>query len=276
MAFIPERSWWALIWQKTAWSERIGVGLVLCPSRPLGLFAGNGFRQRDLKWVDAIMSYKPEERVSNKPQRVAKPSAEEELRARLGELRRQREQAGPHAPPSGDFQRRGLPVPPAPQPPLKNLLKQWWEHGPFSGTPQPPPVSEEPAVARKDELPSLNDRAESWLNQSRQTIAGLNTRAQGIIQQARRHFQEVRQSQPLTPEEEVIPGLIMVSFAPTVSHEEGVKLITALGGKPLRYKAALNKYQVAVPPGQEQHLIERYRRHPGVIAADLERPPTQQ
>ena len=97
-----------------------------------------------------------------------------------------------------------------------------------------------------------------------------------MVHQAKSWLQERGQQQPTAPEEEIVPGLIVVGFAPAISREEGGKRITALGGKPLRYKAALNRYQVAVPPGQEQLFIQQYARQPDVIFADLARPSAQQ
>ncbi len=231
------------------------------------------------------MSQKPDERAVKKPG-VGRPSDEAERRARLGELRRRREQAGYGPAPSVEFQRRGLPVHPSPQPPLKKMLKHWWEHGPFVGNPLPPAASGEqgeenlplPSSVRSSgqqptHLPSSPSAL--WLTQSRATLAALNTRAQEMVYQAKSWLQERGNQQQPAAEEEIVPGLIVVGFAPAISREEGVKRITALGGKPLRYKAALNRYQVAVPPGQEQVFIEQYAHQPDVVSADLERPSAQ-
>ena len=79
-----------------------------------------------------------------------------------------------------------------------------------------------------------------------------------------------QQPQPSVVKEGMVPGLIVVGFAPTISRQEGVQQIMALGLKPMRYKAAANLYQVAVPPGQEQALIRRFLRQPGVVSAALE------
>lgn len=93
-----------------------------------------------------------------------------------------------------------------------------------------------------------------------------------MLHQAKDLLNQKMQSQakPASPEE-AVPGMIIVGFAPTVSMEDAVREIGALGGKPLRHKAALNLYQVAVPPGQEQACIQLFRQRPGVISADLER-----
>lgn len=232
-----------------------------------------------------LVSQKPDGRAVKKPE-AGKSSDEAERRVRLDELRRQREQAGHGSAPSFEFQRRGLPVHPAPQPPLKEMLKHWWEHGPFAEKSLPTAASGEQCEENLPEPSSVRSSSQQptrlsgshtalWVTQSRATLAALNARAQGMIQQAKSRFQGRSQRGPAASEEEIVPGLIVVGFAPAISREEGAKRITALGGRPLRYKAALNRYQVAVPPGQEQVFIQQYVRQPDVISADLERPSAQ-
>ncbi len=248
------------------------------------------------------------------------PPAEDELLARLRELRRQRQQSIHGPMPVIEFQRRGLPTPPPPQPPLKELLRQWWQNGPFAGksllSPDPDgaqtskPVSPYPSQASSQErqpgiptaseeapspqerpgprhaprassrkLPAhggqtqpLDERARAWLTQSRETIAALNAKAQEMVEQAKDWISEKSRSHQQRGEEEFVSGLIVVGFAPEISREEGIQRIAALGGRPLRYKAALNLYQVAVPPGQERMLIQHYLQQPGVVSASLEHP----
>ena len=260
------------------------------------------------------------------------PSAEDELRERLRALRQRRQQTEQgQATPSIEFQRHGLPMPPTPQPPLKDVLKHWWEHGPFSGSlpGQAPPeaqheaerqaapgaapplrrpgrptgplapsgplspyqrsAQEPPAVRdRTGELPRrggptqpLDERAKELLNQSRETLAALNTHAQTMVSQAKNWLNErAKQYQPPAPpplsQEAIVPGLVVIGFAPTISREEGIQRISALGGTPLRYKAGLNLFQVAVPPGQERAMIQRFLQQPEVVSAGVERPRPQQ
>jgi hypothetical protein len=231
------------------------------------------------------MSQKPGERALKKPE-TGRPSDEAERRARLGELRRQREQTGHGPAPSFEFRRHGLPAPPAPQPPLKKMLKHWWEHGPFAEKPLSPAGSEERGDEKRprssgtlspgQQLPGLTGSQPAlWQAQGRVMLAKLNARVQEMLHQAKRWVYQRNQHQPAGVEEEVVPGLIVIGFSTAVSREEGIKRITALGGRPLRYKAALNRYQVAVPPGQEQLFIQEYLRQPDVLSADLERPSAQ-
>ncbi|HEY7347809.1 MAG TPA: hypothetical protein VH599_05775 [Ktedonobacterales bacterium] len=213
------------------------------------------------------------------------PSPQDERLARLRALREQRQQFGAGPIPPADFQRRGLPTPPPAQPPVQELLKHWWHHGPFSGR-LPSVNPTDPQAEKKETRPATpplpttatpyEERAKEWIAQGRKGLSIASAKAQEMMNQAKDLLNQKMQSQPKPSNaEEIVPGLIIVGFAPTVSMEEAVKEIGALGGKPLRHKAALNLYQVAVPPGQEQALIQRFRQQPGVISADLEhaRPP---
>lgn len=264
------------------------------------------------------------------------PAAEDELQARLRALRQRRQQAELGQPlPPVEFQRRGLPTPPN-QPPLKDVLKHWWEHGPFSGSlpgQEPPegqpgaappnrrlgrptgplspsgPLSpfqrgaQEPPSARgrTGGLPRrggptqpLDERAKELFNQGKETLATLNARAHTMVNQAidrlneraRQHLEQVSSQQappqpslaqpPLAPQPErapegIVPGLVVIGFAPDISREEGIQRIAALGGTPLRYKESLNLFQVAVPPGQERAMIQRFLQRPEVVSAGVER-----
>lgn len=219
--------------------------------------------------------------MSQEPDELPQPSLspQDERLARLRELRRQRQQFG-----TGplDPQRRGLPTPPPPQPPVQDLLKHWWHHGPFSGR-LPSIGPADPQTGKREARPGpppalpptatpYEERAKEWIAQGRKGLSIASARAQGMLHQARDLLNQKIQSQsnPTSPEE-AVPGIIIIGFAPTVSMEDAVREIGVLGGKPLRHKAALNLYQVAVPLGQEQACIQLFLQRPGVISADLER-----
>ena len=266
------------------------------------------------------------------------PSAEDEMQARLRALRERRLQTEQgQAPPPIEYQRRGLPAPPTPQPPLKDVFKHWWEHGPFSGSlpgaadgqdesprssvpgalppqrrfgrptgPLSPsgPLSpyqrdgQEPPAAsgrtgafprRGGPTQPLDERAKELFGQAKNW---LNERArqhlqQVAAQQAASQSPALQPSQPLSPlpplppqpelvPEGIVPGLVVIGFAPDISREAGIQRITALGGKPLRYKASLNLFQVEVPPGQERAMIQRFWQQPEVVSASVERLRPQQ
>jgi hypothetical protein len=210
-------------------------------------------------------------------------SPQEQRLAQLRELRQQRQQFEQGSAPSIGFQRRGLPTPPPPQPPLQEMLKHWWRNGPFPSrlsSPVSPPGSnaEQGKAAPLDRggesgtVSFLEERARAWIDQGRKGVALWSAKAQKMIAQAKGKLnQKMQGDQQRAEAGELIPGLIVIRFAPGISRQEAVKQISALGGKPLRYKAASNIYQVAVFPGQEHALIEQYRQQPGVISADLER-----
>lgn len=227
------------------------------------------------------------------PPQAAGPllSPQDERLARLRELRRQRQQFGTGPLSRGEFQRRGLPTPPPPQPPVQEIIKHWWNHGPFSGRlPSVDPTNPQ-AGKRENRLgaPPLpgkatpyEERAKEWIAQGRKGLSVMSAKAQEMIHQGRDLLQQKMQGKapgkiPGAPKhsgaEDIAPGLITVGFAPTISNEQAMREIVALGGKPLRYKAALNLYQVTVPPGQEQALVQQFRQRPGVISADLVRLP---
>ena len=271
------------------------------------------------------------------------PSAREDLQARLRALREQRQQVEQsQPPPSIEYQRRGLPAPPTPQPPLKDVLKHWWEHGPFSGPLSGPGAAEgqsesqrqalpgspqlrrlgrptgplspsgplSPYQSRAQEPPAARDKTGALSRRGGPTQP-LDERAKELFSQAknwlneraRQHLEHVAAQQaasqqpplqpslsqpplapqpspllqsPLAPQPElapegIVPGLVVIGFTSSVSREEGIQLITALGGKPLRYKASLNLFQVAVPPGQERAMIQRFWQQPEVVSAGVER-----
>jgi hypothetical protein len=313
------------------------------------------------------------------------PSAREDLQARLRALREQRQQVEQsQPPPSFEFQRRGLPAPPTPQPPIKDVLKHWWEHGPFSGPLRGPGAAEgqdqsqrqassgfaplrrpgrptgplspsgplspyqsgaqEPPDARgktgafprrggptqplDERAKELFSQAKNWLNERarqhlEQVAASQSSMSQPPAPQPPPALQPQPSSLPFAPQspfappavaspeppgpagfgqsrlpaapsrvsaaggnpipalsaapqpelapEGIVPGLVVIGFASSVSREEGIQLITALGGKPLRYKASLNLFQVAVPPGQERAMIQRFWQQPEVVSAGVER-----
>lgn len=123
------------------------------------------------------------------------------------------------------------------------------------------------------QLPTpYEERAKELLAQGRKSLSLATARAKDMMNQARGLLNQKMQSQPKLPGAEAfVPGLIVVRFAPTVLREQGVKEIAALGGKALRHKPAENLFQVAVPPGYEQVLIQRLLQQPDVISADVER-----
>lgn len=284
------------------------------------------------------------------------PSAREDLQERLRALRQQRQQVEQNQPPSSiEFQRRGLPAPPTPQPPIKDVLKHWWEHGPFSGPLREPGTAEgqdesqrqaqpgspplrrlgrptgplspsgplSPYQSREQEPPAARGKTGALPHRGGPT-APLDERAKELFSQAknwlneraRQHLEQVAaqqaasqapvpqqplspqpaplpqqplssqpapaprlqpsSQQPLAPQPElvpegIVPGLVVIGFSSSVSREDGIQLITSLGGKPLRYKASLNLFQVAVPPGQERAMIQRFWQQPEVVSAGVER-----
>lgn len=225
----------------------------------------------------------PRQHSSSQPGRVSPPEQEERMR-RLRELRQQRQQSGYNTTPPHVFQRRGLPTPPPVQPTFQDTIKHWWRNGPFAS---PLPLSEEnerinkpgPVTTRPSTSPSgppspLEQRARAWLAQSRRGLARCSIQVRdALLQIIRRFKQRAISTQKSGEAAEIVPGLIVVGFAPGVSRQDAVKQIDTLGGKPLRYRTATNSYQVAVPPGQEEVLIHHFRQLPGVILSDLERSP---
>jgi hypothetical protein len=210
------------------------------------------------------------------------PSPQDERLARLRALREQRQRTGTGPIPPEEFKRRGLPAPPPEQPPLPELLKHWWQHGPLGGLPPGYKKTADAEAAsgktKRDEPPvphlptPYEERAKELLAQGRKSLSLATARAKDMMNQAKDLLNQKVQSQPKLPSAEAfVPGLIVVRFVPTISRERAVKEIAALGGKPLRHKAAGNLFQVAVPPGQEQALIQRLLQQPDVISADVER-----
>jgi hypothetical protein len=224
-------------------------------------------------------------------------SPQDERLARLRELRRQRERLGT-GPLSPEALRRGPPTPPPAQPPLQEMLKHWWQHGPFSGR-LPPTNPTDPEMRRSDTRPSApslpttatpyEERAKELIEQGRKGLTIASARAKEMMSQARGLLNQKMPSQPKLPSAapkppsaaakppsaaEVVPGLILVGFAPDIPLEVAIKEIRALGGKPLRHKASLNLFQVAVPPGDELAIMQQLLLRPGVISADLERAKT--
>ncbi len=115
------------------------------------------------------------------------------------------------------------------------------------------------------------------LTQGHKTLAIVKVKAQVLASQAKSFLNQKMQSQHQSPRsEETVPGMIVLGFAPAISRQEAAQVIGVLGGKPLRHKAALNVYQVAVPPGQEEFLIQQYLLQPGIVSATLERVPPPQ
>lgn len=213
----------------------------------------------------------------SQPVRDAPPEQEERMR-RLRELRRQRQQSSYDETSPPTFQRRGLPTPPPAQPSFQEAIKHWWRNGPFANplsVPEerekintPGPVPTKPFPPRSP----LEQRSRAWLAKGRSGVARLSVQTRNMLLQMMNLFKQ-RAISAQRPDEatEIVPGLIVVSFAPGVTRQDAVRQIGALGGKPLRYRTSTNSYQVAVPPGQEEALIQQYRQIPGVILADLER-----
>lgn len=212
-------------------------------------------------------------------------SPQEERLARLRELRRQRQDVGTGIIPLGDFKRRGLPAPPPEQPPLQDLLKHWWQHGPFSGrlpSSNLPNTQAGKSATRRSEppVPALptpyEERAKELIAQGRKGLSRASAKAQAMMSQAKDLLNQKMHSQPQLPTsspraEEIVPGMIIVGFAPEITREQAIKEITALGGRALRHKASQNLFQVAVPPGHELALMQQILLRPGVLTADIER-----
>src|SRR5579871_132158 len=207
-------------------------------------------------------------------------SPQDERLARLRELRKQRQDIGNGPIPPGEFRRRGLPTPPPEQTPLQEVIKHWWQHGPFAGPPPGtrPPEAEAGGGNTRPSAPvpamptPYEERAKELLAQGRKSLSLAGIKAQEMLHQAKDLLNQKMQSQPKLPStEEIVPGIIIVGFAPTIAREQAIREIGALGGKPLRHQAALNLFQVAVLPGQERAMIQRRLQRPGVISADLER-----
>ncbi len=224
------------------------------------------------------MKQEPDERPDTSQSFLSPQDARLE---RLRELRRQRQQLGTGPLFSGEIQRHGLPTPPPAQPPLQELIKHWWRNGPFSGRqssadPTTPQAQRRETGPIAPPLPTkatpYEERAKELLAQGRKGLAIASAKAQEMMNQAKSRLSQKMQSQPKPARVEgVVPGFIIIGFAPTIPRQEAVRAIHALGGKPLRHKASLNLYQVAVPPGQEQAMIHQFLRQPGVVSADLER-----
>ena len=116
------------------------------------------------------------------------------------------------------------------------------------------------------------ERAKELLAQGRKSLSLASIKAQEMLHQAKDLLNQKMQSQPKLPSaEEIVPGMIIVGFAPAIPREQAMREIGALGGKPLRHQAALNLFQVAVPPGRERALVQQLLQRPGVVSADLER-----
>ncbi len=316
------------------------------PYRPTGQERASDHREQGpLSRRDPDEASAPGRRPLYQQQPPVRPgsSAREDLQERLRALRQQRQQVEQsQPPPSFEFQRRGLPAPPTPQPPIKDVLKHWWEHGPFSGPLRGPGAAEgqdqsqrqassgfaplrrpgrptgplspsgplSPYQSRTQEPPDtrgktgalprrggptaplderakeLFSQAKNWLNerarQHLEQLAAQQAAAQAPAPQSPLPSQPAPlpqpplAPQPLAPQPElapegIVPGLVVIGFASGVSREGGIQLITALGGRPLRYKASLNLFQVAVPPGQERAMIQRFWQQPEVVSAGVER-----
>ncbi len=225
------------------------------------------------------MNQEPDDAPFNPP---SFPSPQDERLARLRALREQRQRFGTGPIPPEEFKRRGLPAPPPEQPPLQELLKHWWQHGPLGGLPPGYKKAADADAAggkmRRSEPPvpqlptPYEERAKELLAQGRKSLALATARAKDMMNQAKGLLNQKMQSQPKLPGAEAfVPGLVIVRFAPAVPREQAVKAIAALGGKALRHKPAGNLFQVAVPPGYEQALIQQFLQQPGVMSADVER-----
>jgi hypothetical protein len=194
---------------------------------------------------------------------------------RLQRLRQQRQQSE-RLPEIARYQRQGVPAPPPSQPSFKALLKHWWEHGPFaSPTPRTPATSKPPAKipVGMGEARPVEKRVRAWIARGQQELPLLLARVQKTVQQAKAQANTPSRKRPMrVPEDRMVPGMIVLGFAPEVSRDEAAQRIRELGGKPLRYKAAINQFQVAVPLGQEEAFVTYCRQAPDVIYADLERP----
>gem|GEM_PF-7090487 len=229
----------------------------------------------------------------SQPRRVVH-SAQDKRLERLRELRRQRQQSGTGQIPSGEYQRRGVPTPPPPQPAFQEIIKHWWRHGSFPDRETSSSLSNSqpssggstsgsaPAGTQPGQYPLAVEarpweaRARAWLTQGRKTIAIVSVKAQVVASQAKSLLNQKMQSRHKSARsQEIVPGLIVLGFAPAISRQEAAKVIGSLGGRPLRHKAALNVYQVAVSPGQEELLIQQYLHQPGVVFASLEQVPSQ-
>ncbi len=197
---------------------------------------------------------------------------------RLQKLRQQREQSQ-RLPELSRYQRQGVPPPPPPQPSFKAMLKHWWEHGPFaSPTPRAPAAPKPPPKlpAHMGEARPVEKRVRAWIARGQVELPRLFERAQKTVQQARSQMGTQPGNGPARVQgPQKVPGLIVLGFALEISREDAAQRITALGGKPLRYKPATNQFQVAVPPGQEEAFVAHYQQAPGVVYAALERPQGQ-
>jgi hypothetical protein len=200
-------------------------------------------------------------------------------RARQERLRRLREQRmqAERQPELSRYQRQGVPPPPPPQLSFKALLKHIWEHGPFAvpapRTPATPKLPPKIPVGIGEARP-LETRVRAWIARGQRELPHLLARAQRTVQQARTQMSaQAEKGRMRVQGQQRAPGLVVLGFDAHISREEAVQRITALGGKPLRYKAATNQFQVAVPLGQEEAFAARCRQVPGVIYAGLEGSP---
>ncbi len=116
------------------------------------------------------------------------------------------------------------------------------------------------------------ERAKELFAQGRKSLSLASVKAQEMLHQAKDLLnQKTPQSQPKLPSAEaIVPGMIIVGFVPTITREQAMRAISALGGKPLRHQASRNRFQVAVPPGQERAMIQQMLQQPGVVSAEPE------
>lgn len=197
---------------------------------------------------------------------------------RLQQLRQQREQSQRLLERSS-YQRQGVPPPPPPQLSFKAMLKHWWEHGPFTSPTPRAPAAPKPSPklpANMGEARPLEKRVRAWIARGQVELPRLLARAQKTVQQAKSQMDTQPGQGPMRVQEsQKVTGLIVLGFAPELARDDAAQRIAALGGKPLRYKAATNQFQVAVPPGQEEAFVVQFQQVPGVIFAALERPQGQ-
>ena len=120
----------------------------------------------------------------------------------------------------------------------------------------------------------VDARASALAGKGRKALTLLSTYTQNAWRQAKTWLARMIAHAPehAAQVEEQASGLILVGFAADVARQDAVALITALGGKPVRYQAPSHLFQVAVPPRQEGAFIALYRQQPGVVLAGLPRP----
>jgi hypothetical protein len=212
------------------------------------------------------------------PAALREHPAQRARQERLQRLRQQREQSQ-RLPELSRYQRQGVPPPPPSQLSFKAMLKHWWEHGPFvSPTPRAPAAPKPPQKlpAHMGEARPVEKRVRAWIARGQVELPRLFERAQKTVQQAKTQMNVPSGKGPLRAQEpQKVPGLIVLGFAPELARDDAAQRIAALGGKPLRYKATTNQFQVAVPLGHEEAFVAQFQQVPGVIFADLERPQGQ-